>query len=203
MSYPYRHTLSTEDADMRSRLIHRMLLLIALASPVAMASQADLLKKADFPNRLDGHSPALERKNQAILTYLWADVYAAAFYAEPSVTAKQAVSNQAPQKLELYYFRDIDRKDVIKAAYAALDKQQTKETLTRLRPELDRLHDSFQNIKPGDRYDLSWDRTDGLNLTRNGKVIFSSPDSELANVYLAIWLAPNGLSAELREALLK
>ena len=188
---------------MRHRLLHRILLLVALVSPVAMASQADLLKKADFPSRLDGQSPALERKNQAILTYLWADVYAAAFYAEPSVNAKQAVSTLAPQKLELYYFRDIGREDVIKAANVALDKQQAPETLARLKPELDRLHRSFQDIKQGDRYDLSWDRTDGLNLTRNGKVIFASPDAELAKAYFAIWLAPNGLSAELREALLK
>lgn len=92
---------------------------------------------------------------------------------------------------------------MIKAANAALDKQQTKETLARLRPELERLHRSFQDIKQGDRYDLSWDRSDGLNLTRNGHVIFASPDPELAKVYFAIWLAPDGLSTDLREALLK
>ncbi|MDE1195070.1 MAG: chalcone isomerase family protein [Pseudomonas sp.] len=188
---------------MRHRFIHWMLLLGVLCSPLALASQADLLKKADFPPRLDGQSPVLERKNQAILTYLWTDVYAAAFYAEPSVSAKQAVFTQTPQKLELYYFREIDREDVIKAANATLERQQTKETLARLRSELDRLHKSFQNIQPGDRYDLSWDRTDGLNLTRNSKVIFASPDPELAKVYFAIWLAPDGLSGDLREALLK
>jgi len=188
---------------MRLRFIHWLLILGIAISPLAMASQTDLLKKANFPARLDGQSPPLERKNQAILTYLWTDVYAAAFYAEPRITAKQAAVTQAPQKLELYYFRDIDREDVIKAANAALDKQQPKETLARLRPELDRLHKSFQDIKQGDRYDLSWDRSDGLNLTRNGKVIFASPDPELAKVYFAIWLAPDGLSADLREALLK
>ncbi len=188
---------------MRPRFSHWLLILGLTLSPLAMASQADLLKKADFPARLDGQSPPLERKNQAILTYLWTDVYAAAFYAEPKVSAKQAAITQSPQKLELYYFRDIDRDDVIKAANAALDKQQTKETLARLRPELERLHRSFQDIKQGDRYDLSWDRSDGLNLTRNGHVIFASPDPELAKVYFAIWLAPDGLSTDLREALLK
>jgi hypothetical protein len=195
--------LSIKGAIMRHRFIHWMLLLGLLFSAQAMASQADLLKQADFPARLDGQNPALERKNQAILTYLWTDVYAAAFYAEPSITARQAVFTQAPQKLELFYFRDIDREDVIKAANATLQRQQTKETLARLRPELDRIHQSFQNIKRGDRYDLSWDRNDGLNLTRNGKVIFASPDPELAKAYFAIWLAPDGLSSDLREALLK
>ncbi len=188
---------------MRHRFTYWMLLLGLLCSPLAIASQADLLKQADFPARLDGQSPALERKNQAILTYLWTDVYAAAFYAEPSTSAKQAFFSQTPQKLELFYFREVSREDVVKASSAALQRQQTKETLSRLRPELDRLHQSLRDVKPGDRYDLSWDRTDGLNLMHNGKVIFASPDPELAKVYFAIWLAPQGLSEDLRKALLK
>ena len=188
---------------MRHRLPHWILVLSLIASPLALASHADLLNKADFPARLEGQSPVLERKNQAVLTYLWADVYAAAFYAEPSVSARQAAFSLTPQRLELYYFRDIDREDVIKAANVALEKQQPAETLKSLKPELDRLHRSLQDIKDGDRYDLSWNRSDGLKLTRNGKVIFASADAELAKVYFAIWLAPDGLSAELREALLK
>jgi hypothetical protein len=188
---------------MRRRFISWMLLLGVLASPLAVASQADLLKRANFLPRLTGQTPALELKNQAVLTYLWTDVYAAAFYAEPSITAKQAVFSQTPQKLELFYFRDISRDDVIKAANASLERQQPKDTLARLRRELDRLHGSFQDIKAGDRYDLTWDRNDGLNLTRNGLVIFASPDAELAKVYFAIWLAPDGLSGDLRDALLK
>ncbi len=188
---------------MRHRFTHWMLLVGMLCSPLAVALQADLLKQADFPARLDGQAPVLERKNQAILTHLWTDVYAAAYYAEPSTSAKQAAFSQAPQKLELFYFRKLSRDEVIKAANATLERQQTKQTLSRLKPELDRLHGSLQDIEPGDRYDLSWDRDDGLILTRNGKVIFASPDAELAKVYLAMWLAPNGLSADLSQALLK
>ena len=187
---------------MRQLLMGWMMLLGALTCSAVMASEADLLRQADFPAQLQGQSPVLERKNQAILTYMWADVYAAAFYAEPATSAKQAALTQTPQRLELFYFRDIDREDVIKAANAALERQQTKETLKRLRPEIERLHNSFQNISKGDRYDLSWDETDGLTLTRNQKVIFASPDPDLAKAYLAIWLAPDGLSDKLRQSLL-
>lgn len=188
---------------MRKLLTIVMVLLGTLTCSQVMASEADLLKQADFPAQLSGQSPVLERKNQAILTYMWADVYAAAFYAEPAISAKQSVQTLTPQRLELFYFRDIDREDVIKAANATLERQQTEDALKRLRPEIERLHKSFQNISKGDRYDLSWDETDGLTLTRNQKVIFASPDPELAKAYLAIWLAPDGLSDKLRESLLK
>jgi hypothetical protein len=35
-----------------------------------------------------------------------------------------------------------------------------------------------------------------------GRAIFSSASQELASVYLALWLAPDGLSKSLRKALL-
>ncbi|WP_297837215.1 chalcone isomerase family protein [Pseudomonas sp.] len=176
--------------------------LLLLLSPTVSANSADRLKEAAFPTQLSNQSPALERKGQGVLTYLWADVYAAALFNEPSVTAEQAFSEQRAQCLELYYFRDIDRSDVIKAADATLARQQSKDTLTRLKPDLDQLHASFQDIQRGDRFALSFTPARGMSLERNGKVIFNSANTELARVYFGLWLAPDGLSKKLRNSLL-
>ena len=100
----------------------------------------------------------------------------------------------------LYYYRDIDRSDVIKAATATLERQQAS---ARLKPELDQLHASFRNIRKGDRYALDFHPGRGLNLEINGQVVFSSRNEALAKAYLGIWLAPKGLSDELRGKLLK
>ncbi|MDY7559724.1 chalcone isomerase family protein [Pseudomonas sp. 10B1] len=176
--------------------------LLLLLSPIVSASSADRLKEAAFPNQLSDRTPALMLKGQGVLTYLWADVYAAALFNEPSISAAQAFSGQRAQCLELYYFRAIDRSDMIKAADATLARQQSEATLTRLKPELDQLHASFQDIQRGDRYLLSFQPQRGLSLERNGQVIFRSANPELAHVYLGLWLAPDGLSKSLRKALL-
>lgn len=181
---------------------HLLICLLLLLSPIAQANPAERLKEASFPAQLSDRSPVLERKSQGVLTYLWADVYAAALFNEPSISPQQAFTEQRAQCLELYYFRNIDRTDVIKAANVTLARQQNKATLTRLQPELDQLHDSFQNIQRGDRYALFYHPQRGLSLERNGKVIFSSANPELARVYLGLWLAPNGLSQSLRKALM-
>lgn len=175
---------------------------VLLFSSVTSANPAERLKEASFPAQLSGRSPALERKSQGVLTYLWADVYAAALFNEPQVSPKQAFAEQRAQCLELYYFRDIDRSDVIKAANATLARQQSKATLNRLQQQLDQLHATFKNIQRGDRYMLSVKPQQGMSLERNGQVIFTSPDPELARVYLGLWLAPDGLSTSLRESLL-
>lgn len=181
---------------------HLMIYLLLIFSPLALANQAERLKEANFPAQLSDHSPALERKSQAVLTYLWVDVYAAALFAEPSTSAQQAVSAQKTQRLELYYFRDIDRQDVIKAASATLERQQSKATLARLQPQLDQLNQSIQSIRHGDRYALTWQPGQGLKMECNNTVIFSSQDHELAQVYFSIWLGAQGVSDDLREALL-
>ncbi|AZE93653.1 putative periplasmic protein [Pseudomonas orientalis] len=169
--------------------------LMLLISITAQASDVDRLKQAGFPAQVEG----LALKNQAVLNYLWADVYAAALYGPQDLTAKQAWEQQKSLRLALYYFRDIDRGDVIKAATATLERQQTN---PRLKPEIDKLHARFRDIRSGDRYALDFRPGRGLNLEINGQVVFSGGDDALARAYLGIWLAPKGLSDELHDKLL-
>lgn len=177
---------------------HVVVCLLLMFSIPVLANEADRLKQADFARQ----SHQLLLKNQAVLTYLWADVYAAALFAQADLSAKQALDQQKDLRLELYYFRDIDRNDVIKAATATLERQQTAATLARLKPELDKLHASFRNIRSGDRYALDFRPQRGLSLEINGTEVFSSRNDELAKAYLGIWLAPKGLSDSLRKTLL-
>ncbi|MFT0475981.1 chalcone isomerase family protein [Pseudomonas antarctica] len=177
---------------------HVLLCLLLIFSVAVQASEADRLRQAGFP----AQSQELARKNQAVLEYLWADVYAAALYAPADISAKQAWDQQKRLRLTLYYFRDIDRNDVIKAALTTLKRQQSRATLARLKPELNQLHANIHNIRSGDRYALDFHPGRGLSLEINEQVVFSSGDDELAKAYLGIWLAPKGLSDSLRKSLL-
>ncbi|MDO9623597.1 MAG: chalcone isomerase family protein [Pseudomonas sp.] len=184
---------------MRKLLLLTTLLLL---SPALLASTDERLRQANFAAQATLDQVSLERKNQTVLRYLWADVYAAALYAEPSVSPAQAVDQQSSKRLELYYFRKIQRKDVIEAAWSTLKKQHDPATIERLRSDVDALHASFRDINPGDRYALNYNTNSGLSLERNSKTTFTSNNQELASAYLGIWLAPNGLSDKLRSSLL-
>jgi hypothetical protein len=184
--------------------MHKLLALtsLLLLSPALLANPDERLHEANFAAQTTLQRASLERKNQSVLRYLWVDVYAAALYAEPNVSAAQALDRQHSKRLELYYFRKIQRDDVIEAAWTTLERQHDKPTLERLRSDLDALHASFLDINPGDRYALNYNANSGLSLERNGKTAFASNNPELASAYLGIWLAPNGLSDSLRSSLL-
>lgn len=173
-------------------------LALTLASPPLLANSDLRLREAAFAPQV----AQLERKNQAVLTYLWVDVYAAALYTHSELSPREAVAGRHDKRLELYYFRNIARSDVIKAAWLTLERQLDSQRLAALRDELDALHATFKDIRPGDRYALDYDREQGLRLSRNGETIFTSQDSAVADAYLGIWLAPDGLSDKLRAQLL-
>ena len=113
---------------------------LLLLSGELFANNRERLQEANFATTHQLEQNSLERKNQSVLTYLWADVYAAAFYAPTEASASQAVAKPLTQRLELYYFRNIDSQDVIEAAWVTLKRQHDAATLQRLRPEVDALH---------------------------------------------------------------
>jgi hypothetical protein len=175
---------------------------LLLFSPALLANPDERLREANFAAQATLERASLERKNQSVLRYPWVDVYAAALYAQPNVSAAQVLDPQRSKRLELYYLRNIQRGEVIEAAWTTLSRQHDTATLAHLRSDLDALHANVLDIDPGDRYALNYTAANGLSLERNGKVVFTSTDPELASVYLGLWLAPNGLSDSLRSSLL-
>ena len=185
---------------MRSR--HLLLCGLLVCTPCLASNER--LQEAEFTERvsLENSNQVLLLRNSYLLEYLFVDVYSAALYAPADAALGQLLNGDAALRLELYYYRAIDREDVIKAAWVALERQYDKTTLAALKPSIDQLHASLGNIRKGDRYSLTRTSEGNLVLRHNESTTFESSDRQLADAYLGIWLRPNGLSDKLRTALL-
>ena len=179
-----------------------LIVLLLLYSTTSLADESARLKEANFPPQWRDGNQVMARKGQIVLTYLWADIYAAALFTPPGISPEQAFNEQRDLRLELFYLRDLDHSDIAQASATILKRQQSAATLSAIDGPLKKLQASFSDIKRGDRYALDYDPARGLNLERNGKVLFNSPDPELAKAYLGIWLAPDGLPEKLRQTLM-
>ena len=179
-----------------------LIVLLLLYSAASLADEAARLKEANFPALTQVGTTPMERKGQIVLTYLWADIYAAALFTQPGIEPQQAFDEQRDLRLELFYLRDLDHADITRASSTILKRQHPAATLARLDAPLKQLQASFGDIKRGDRYALDYNPQRGLNLERNGRVIFTSTNHQLAKVYLGIWLGPGGLPDKLRQNLL-
>lgn len=183
-------------------MLRAVIIALMCVLPLAANAASKRLDQANFPARLEVDGEQLLLRNASVLNYLFFDVYSAALLTPANTPLGNITESQTPVHLELFYYRHIDREDVIKAAWVALERQYNASRLAALRPGIDRLHAAFTDIKPQDRYSLTLNSAHTLSLKYNGREVFQSDDPELARAYIGIWLRKNGLSDKLRDQLL-
>jgi hypothetical protein len=115
---------------------------------------------------------------------------------------QSAVLTDVPKRLELEYFWAIAGPDFGKAADATLKENVSAETLAHLRPRMEQINALYQDVKPGDRYSLTYIPGVGTELALNGKVKGTIEGADFAAAYFAIWLGPNPINASLKSQLL-
>ena len=128
-------------------------------------------------------------------------VYDAALYGLPGSTTDQLLDAQASKCLSLAYRVSISREQLIEGAERILARQLPAGSLEAIRPELDRLHEHFVSVKPGDRYTLCGS-AGRLTLYFNEEAAFEIGDPGLLTAYFGIWLEPEGISESLRKQLM-
>lgn len=105
-----------------------------------------------------------------------------------------------PQALEIRYYRDIDKEDLVKAtgdqwSKLSIPLEQRKQWL----PELLSL---WPDVKVNDTLRIEVD-TDGVNIFfLNGESIGGIDSREFSLAFLEIWLSPHGSQPDLREKLI-
>ncbi|MBK7484979.1 MAG: chalcone isomerase family protein [Nitrospira sp.] len=158
-------------------------------------------------------------------------VYVGALYLAPG-TKPERVLDDVPKRLELSYFRAIQAGDFGRAAMKVLADNMSPATITRLKPRIEQLHRLYQDVKPGDRYGLTYLPGVGTELALNGerKGIVEGADFAAAaggggggagrggggggggrgggggggggGGYFAIWLGPDPINEALKEGLM-
>ena len=84
------------------------------------------------------------------------------------------------------YFRAIQAGDFGRAAMKVLADNMSPATITRLKPRIEQLHRLYQDVKPGDRYGLTYLPGVGTELALNGERKGIVEGADFAAAYFAI-----------------
>lgn len=128
-------------------------------------------------------------------------VYVAALYLGAGVPPERVLSD-VPKRLELEYFQRIAGPDFGKAAEEVMAENVPASTLAALRPRIGRLHRLYEDVKPGDRYALTYVPGLGTELALNGVPKGVIEGEDFAAAYFAIWLGPKPISPSLKTQML-
>lgn len=128
--------------------------------------------------------------------------YVAALYLAPG-SAPETALQDVPKRLELHYFWAIKGPDFGKAAERIMAAAFPSSQLEPLRERVKQLHAAYRDVKPGDRYSLTYSPGTGTELSLNDRPIVTIPGADFAAVYFAIWLGEKSGNPALRQQLLK
>ena len=154
-----------------------------------------------FKDSYIAESTRLRLTGVGLLRYWGFKAYVGALYLEEGVSIGEVMSDTA-KRIELEYFRSIKGKDFGPATNKSIAKNVDSKTFDRLRPQI-KFHNSlYQDVKPGDRYALTYVPGRGTELALNGEPKGIIEGAEFAAAIFSIWLGPKPMNEAFKKQLL-
>jgi chalcone isomerase-like protein/GTP cyclohydrolase I-like protein len=165
-------------------------------------SAATELEGVHFADQYRSGNVTMRLSCVGLLRYkLFIKAYVAALYLGEGA-ANRDVFADVPKRLELSYFWSIRSADFGKAGDAILAQNVDAQTFAALRPRLDRINALYRDVKPGDRYSLTYVPGVGTELALNGRPLGVIDGADFGAAYFRIWLGDHSIDARLRDQLL-
>ena len=186
--------------------VRRLIVSIALIAPLCLQAhtvQALTIESVAFVDSLPIGGTPVPLRNVALLRYLkFIKAYVAALYLPEGVKAEDVLSD-VPKRLEISYLVSIKGPDFDKGAAPVLERNQTPAERAGIQGRIDRINAAYKDVKPGDRYALTYLPGRGTELALNGTPLIVIEGSDFAAAYFGIWLGREPIDDKLKRDLLK
>ncbi len=162
-----------------------------------------IVEGVPFMESFEDGQVSLRLHNAALLRYkVIFRAYVAGLYL-PEGADPASVLGEVPKRLEIQYFWAIPADDIGKAGEEVLSRNVDAATLSSLRDRLDRIRAAYRDVKPGDRYALTYRPGSGTELSFNGSPLVVIDGDDFAAAYFSIWLGKRPLDPGLKDNLLR
>ena len=160
------------------------------------------LEGVRFEERRQIGDASLDLNCVALLRYKYViKAYVAALYLGSGVGPSDVLGD-VPKRLEINYFWNLDGGDIAKAGDEILARNVDAATRVKLRSRLDQINALYENVKPGDRYALTYIPGVGTELTLNERRKGVIAGADFADAYFRIWLGEHPIDTSFRDKLL-
>jgi hypothetical protein len=144
----------------------------------------------------------LTLRGTGLLKYLFlVEVYVAALYLEEKVSSRRALED-VPKRLEIQYFHEIKAEDFVASTGKLIEANQSPETVAALQPKIERLNGLYDDVRPGDRYALTYLPGTGTELSLNGQAKGTIRGADFSAALFSMWLGPKPIDSGLKRQLL-
>ena len=184
------------------RLVRGLLVALFIVALRVQAGAAAEIEGVHFADNIQSGDVMMRLGCLGLLRYkLVIKAYVAALYLGDGADRGDVFAD-VPKRLELSYFWNISGSDIARAGNQILARNVDAETLTALRPRLDRINAWYRDVKPSDRYSLTYVPGLGTELALNSGRLGIIEGADFAEAYFRIWLGDDPIDTGLRDQLL-
>ena len=179
--------------------IFNVWLIAAIISPIDI--NAAQVEGSFFKDSLSIEGKKLELTGTGLLRYWGFKAYLGALYLEAGCPPDEVLLDRA-KRIELEYLRAIEGKDFGPATNKSLAKNLDAKTLNQLQPRIDYHNSLYEDVKPGDRYSLTYIPGRGTELALNDKPKGVIEGADFAAAIFSIWLGQKPMNESFKEQIL-
>ena len=156
------------------------------------------IEGASFKDSLTVENKTLNLTGTGLLRYWGFKAYVGAFYLEKGSTVEEALLDRA-KRIEIEYLRPIKGKDFGPATDKGIAKNVDSKAFKRLRPKIDYHNSLYEDVKPGDRYSLTYIPGRGTELALNSEPKGLIEGADFAAAVFSMWLGPKPINASFKK----
>jgi hypothetical protein len=173
-----------------------------LAALLTLPAYAAEREGVSFPGGRVVSGTSLELRSVALLRYrVFFKVYVAALYLE-SGTPLQQLLHDVTKRIEIEYLYGFTKQQFASSTLEGIAKNVSAKEFETLRPRIERLNALYSDVKPGDRYALTYVRGVGTELALNGQVLGAIEGDDMGRAIFSIWFGESPFSPALKRDLL-
>lgn len=182
------------------KMILNILCITLLVQP--MVSGATETEDIRFERGFQTAETDLELKGVGLLRYLgFIKAYAGAFYLEEGIPIDDALADKA-KRIEVEYFKPFKGKDFGPATVKMMEKNVSRETIERIRDQIDYHNSLYEDVEPGDRYALTYVPGKGTELALNGEPKGVVEGAEFASALFSIWIGKKPIDKSFKRQIM-
>jgi hypothetical protein len=178
------------------------MIVFSILSGVSAAPEPATVEGVTFSREVRTGDSTLPLRGCGLLRYMvFIKAYVAAFYLPESIRSEDALGDVS-KHLEIEYFHPITAQDFAKATSSSISRNLSLMTFQRLKPKIDEFNALYRDVKPGDRYALTYIPGRGTTLSWNGQPLGTVAGEDFAAGLFGIWIGANPLDSDLKRLLL-
>lgn len=176
--------------------------MIALAGSVfATPAWPEELAGQNFPAAVTFQGQPLALKGTGIKTHFFIKVLVAGFYTEKDA-AEGAILDESAKRIEVAYFYPVPGKKLARETRERIRQNTTAQEYAKIEARINTMDDYFVDLRPGDRYVLTYVPAMGTFFTYNGKEQGLIEGRDFARALFSVWIGERPLSETLKTQLL-